>query len=59
MNNDICNPICGDGYFVTNSSEECDDGNLEANDGCSPLCEVETYWQCSEFDPPYNPDNRV
>merc|ERR1711907_485381 len=29
--------------------EECDDGNLEANDGCSPTCKVEVHdgWSCT------------
>ncbi len=30
-------PLCGDGT-VDEPWEECDDGNLEAYDGCSPLC---------------------
>jgi cysteine-rich repeat protein len=27
-------------------AEECDDGNSEANDGCSPLCAKEVGWTC-------------
>ncbi len=29
-------PVCGNG--ATESGESCDDGNLIANDGCSPTC---------------------
>jgi len=31
--------VCGDG--VVNGIEACDDGNLEAGDGCSPSCTIE------------------
>jgi cysteine-rich repeat protein len=31
--------LCGDGLVF--APEECDDGNLEGGDGCSPLCELE------------------
>lgn len=31
--------ICGDGALT--GSEQCDDGNLDALDGCSPLCQIE------------------
>jgi cysteine-rich repeat protein len=31
---------CGDG--VVNTGEECDDGNTVADDGCDPLCQIET-----------------
>lgn len=31
--------ICGDGILVP--SEECDDGNNNFNDGCSPICLIE------------------
>ncbi|CAD8117900.1 unnamed protein product [Paramecium sonneborni] len=39
-----CVPICGDGLKITNSldTEQCDDGNSIANDGCSNTCQ----WQC-------------
>jgi cysteine-rich repeat protein len=47
----ICNGIplcadCGDGLVV--GEEECDDGNLEPNDGCSTTCTVESAagWSC-------------
>jgi cysteine-rich repeat protein len=32
-------PVCGDG--IPQAGEFCDDGNLDAGDGCSPLCGVE------------------
>ena len=32
-------PVCGDG--VREGSEQCDDGNTEASDGCSPICAFE------------------
>lgn len=32
--------ICGDGE-INQSSEECDDGNLEAGDGCDDACKIE------------------
>lgn len=32
-------PVCGNGILEKN--EECDDGNLENNDGCSSLCRIE------------------
>lgn len=31
--------ICGNG--IIEGSEECDDGNLDDNDGCSRFCQVE------------------
>ncbi len=33
-------PICGDGR-VNQSTEECDDGNIVNNDGCSSTCKTE------------------
>ena len=32
-------PVCGNG--LPEYPEECDDGNLDAGDGCDPLCRVE------------------
>lgn len=32
-------PICGNG--IIEEGEECDDGNIESGDGCSPLCQIE------------------
>jgi cysteine-rich repeat protein len=31
--------ICGD--MITHPDEECDDGNTNGNDGCSPMCKLE------------------
>lgn len=32
---------CGDGFFVPTPTEECDDGNKTAGDGCSATCKIE------------------
>ena len=32
-------PVCGDA--ITQAPEECDDGNVDSNDGCSATCVVE------------------
>jgi cysteine-rich repeat protein len=37
---------CGDG-IITPTKEECDDGNTNNHDGCSSLCTVEQYYQCT------------
>ncbi|CAD8214880.1 unnamed protein product [Paramecium octaurelia] len=42
----LCYNICGDGYLAQ-QLEECDDGNLYNNDGCSDNCKVEKDWKCS------------
>ena len=31
-------PVCGDGVVHESNSEECDDGNIAAGDGCNALC---------------------
>ncbi|CAK71424.1 unnamed protein product (macronuclear) [Paramecium tetraurelia] len=41
---DQCVHICGDGIKVQN--EQCDDGNLENNDGCNQQCQIEEGYQC-------------
>lgn len=41
-----CKPICGDGLVAP--EEECDDANLNAGDGCSSTCQVETYFVCNQ-----------
>ncbi len=38
--------VCGDGNFV-GGTEQCDDGNQTAGDGCSPTCAIEPGWQCA------------
>ena len=40
-----CAPICGDGLVL--GDEQCDDGNLDSEDGCSDICLVETGWTCT------------
>ena len=37
-------PICGNG--IVESGEQCDDGNLHSQDGCSELCTVEINYLC-------------
>lgn len=32
---------CADGFFVPSATEECDDGNTTAGDGCSATCKLE------------------
>lgn len=41
---------CGDGNLDTAIGEECDDGNFEYGDGCSPFCKPEcrTNEECSQ-----------
>jgi len=36
----VVSPICGDGVIQT-GTEQCDDGNSTANDGCSATCQAE------------------
>ena len=38
-------PECGDG--ARSADEECDDGGVANNDGCSSQCTMETGWTCS------------
>ena len=40
-----CLERCGDG--LNYGINECDDGNLDSGDGCSPDCKVEDGWKCS------------
>ena len=35
---------CGNSVLDTN--EQCDDGNTEKGDGCTPLCQKENEWEC-------------
>ncbi len=39
-----CEGFCGDG--IINGDEECDDGDTEPGDGCSPECTIEPGWDC-------------
>ncbi|CAD8186927.1 unnamed protein product [Paramecium octaurelia] len=42
-----CFNICGDGLLIK-KLEQCDDGNIQNNDGCSNTCEVEDNWKCQQ-----------
>jgi len=49
----VCLPKCGDGRLVDithlpmyYAEEQCDDGNLQGGDGCSPSCRVEPGFVC-------------
>ena len=37
----LVSAYCGDGITDVEFGEECDDGNTEPDDGCSPMCETE------------------
>lgn len=41
-----CEVTCGNGVF-DNQAEQCDDGNLNYNDGCSGICKVESGFVCT------------
>ena len=41
--------LCGDGLRAP--SEPCDDDDLDAGDGCSPLCTIEDGWSCDNASP--------
>ena len=38
--------VCGDGRVAWQSSEQCDDGNNEINDGCAQNCKIEALQLC-------------
>ncbi|CAI2381181.1 unnamed protein product [Moneuplotes crassus] len=43
-----CKDICGDGIVMNEPfTNYCDDGNNNEHDGCSPTCEVEDNWNCT------------
>ena len=44
---------CGDGTL--GGSEECDDGNTMALDGCDSTCQIEPGYACMHYEPPYYP----
>src|SRR5262249_29230783 len=50
-----CAAVCGDG--IKDPTEECDDGNTTAGDGCSPTCTIEPGFACTVQSP--TPDTRV
>ncbi len=45
----LYNPTCGDG--IRNPGEGCDDGGLDAGDGCAADCSVEEGWRCATPEP--------
>lgn len=47
FDNTSCLPTCGDGKIV--SGENCDDGNQQADDGCSSSCTVESNYECKSL----------
>lgn len=40
----MCTPVCGDGLI--RGTEQCDDRNLDPDDGCSASCGSEPGWNC-------------
>lgn len=44
-----CTTVCGNS--IREVGETCDDGNTDADDGCSSSCEVEAGWECDENSP--------
>ncbi|CDW87712.1 lipoprotein [Stylonychia lemnae] len=45
---DLCSEICGDGIkFDLSVSTYCDDGNVNAGDGCNANCLIENGFSCS------------
>jgi len=45
----VCNSVCGDGKKASN--EDCDDGNGDELDGCSPTCTIEYGFYCYGTEP--------
>ena len=43
----FCTLSCGNSVWDSKDNEQCDDGNLANNDGCSKKCKVESGWECS------------
>lgn len=37
---------CGDGILIFSELENCDDGNILSNDGCSSQCQIESNYSC-------------
>lgn len=42
--------LCGNGVFQAANNEQCDDGNLQAFDGCSPNCNIEANFNCANVE---------
>ena len=47
----LAHAVCGDG--IVDEGEACDDFNLVTGDGCSEVCEQETFWECSNPPEPF------
>ena len=55
VTNEVCSdgqcvdplPTCGNGILDVAPGETCDDGNRNAGDGCSGICEIESGWTCT------------
>ncbi|MEZ4287237.1 MAG: DUF4215 domain-containing protein [Polyangiales bacterium] len=46
-NTDCTVPVCGDGIANAAAGEGCDDGNVDAGDGCNATCLVENGGVCT------------
>lgn len=42
-----CVPYCGNGISGDTTGEDCDDANLNENDGCNNNCKINPGWICS------------
>lgn len=49
--------VCGNGALE--AGETCDDGNADQNDGCSPLCTLETPEDCPGTSVPLSPPGYI
>ncbi|CAD8134052.1 unnamed protein product [Paramecium pentaurelia] len=43
--NTQCRTVCGNGLLVE-QFEQCDDGNIDDDDGCNSKCQIEKDWIC-------------
>lgn len=48
--------VCGDG--IRSGSEQCDDNNTVSGDGCSNICTIEPFYDCSQRNGTYCFDKR-
>lgn len=53
INKTKCDAICGDGIWIKDL-EECDDKNLQNNDGCDVNCKIEGGYICEENQEKYS-----
>ena len=47
--------VCGNG--IIGGEEQCDDGNIADEDGCSSACAIEDGWKCEEAGQPCTKDD--